>query len=144
MPGTRADIILQFVWTTKRREAMILAEGRDALYNCIAGQVAADGCRALAIGGTEDHIHVLVSMRTEVAPADLAQRMKGISSHFCKDKLGWAGFYWQEGYGVFSVSRAHVRRVTAYIRQQEAHHARGDLWTSCEMGEVDGEDEAGT
>jgi len=125
--------VLQFVWATKGREPTILVEGREALHNCIAGQVTAAGCRPLVVGGTDDHVHVLVAMRTDVAPADLAKQAKGISSHFCKDQLGWNSFYWQDGYGVFSVSRSHVRRVATYIREQESHHSRGNLWRACEV-----------
>jgi hypothetical protein len=32
------------------------------------------------------------------------------------------GFYWQNGYGAFSVSPSNVPQVTAYIANQEEHH----------------------
>ncbi len=132
MPDTKADIVLHFVWGTKHRQPWVEAEARQALYNCLAGQVTALECRTLAVGGTDDHVHVLVGMRTDVCAAEVAKQVKGISSHFCKDKLGWAGFYWQEGYGVFSVSRSHVDSVIAYIERQVEHHAANRLWQACE------------
>jgi len=132
MPDTKADIVLHFVWGTKNRHPWIEAERRQDLYNCLVGQVTATGCRTLAVGGVDDHVHVLVAMRTDVSAAELAQQVKGISSHFCKDRLGWQTFYWQDGYGVFSVSRSHVKRVMAYIENQVQHHAEGRIWRVCE------------
>jgi len=132
MPDTKADIVLHFVWGTKQRQPWIASGARQDLYNCLVGQVTALDCRTLAVGGTDDHVHMLVGMRTDVCAAAVAQQVKGISSHFCKDQLGWAGFYWQAGYGVFSVSRSHVKRVIAYIERQVEHHAANRLWPACE------------
>ena len=132
MPDTKADIILHFVWGTKNREPWIEVHHRQDLYNCLVGQATALNCHTLAVGGTDDHVHMLVGMRTDVCAAELAQQVKGISSHFCKDRLGWECFYWQEGYGVFSVSRSHVKRVIGYIERQVEHHAADRLWQTCE------------
>jgi putative transposase len=132
VPDTKADIVLHFVWGTKNRHPWIEAGSRHDLHNCLAGQVTALHCRTLAVGGTDDHVQMLVAMRTDVSAAKLAQQVKGISSHFCKDRLGWNCFYWQEGYGVFSVSRSHVKRVIGYIERQVEHHAAGRLWQTCE------------
>ena len=33
-------------------------------------------------------------------------------------------FFWQEGYGAFSVSNSHVDAVVAYIKGQEEHHRK--------------------
>ena len=132
MPDTKADIVLHFVWGTKNRQPWIEPECRQDLYNCLVGQVTALHCRTLAVGGTDDHVHMLVAMRTDVSAAELARQVKGISSHFCKDRLGWEYFYWQEGYGVFSVSRYHVKRVVACIDNQVQHHAANNVWQTCE------------
>jgi putative transposase len=141
MPDTKADIVLHFVWRTKHGYPWIAAEHRQALHNCIVGQATDLGCRTLAIGGVDDHVHLLVAMPTTVSAAEVAHQVKGVSSHFCKDRLGWSGFYWQDGYGVFSVSRSHVTRVVTYVQNQEQHHAAGTTWASCEeVGEGRGEE----
>ena len=33
-------------------------------------------------------------------------------------------FYWQEGYGAFSVSQSQVARVMRYIEQPREHHEK--------------------
>ena|SRR5947209_8062492 len=80
-----------------------------------------------------DHVHLLVTVPSRLSAADLAQQVKGVSSRFVSEQLpGHEGFYWQEGYGVFSVSRSHVKRVIAYIRDQKHHHQANLLWPEWE------------
>ena len=45
---------------------------------------------------------------------------------------GYEGFRWQEGYGVFSVSRSHVKRVKAYVEGQKQRHEAGNVWPEWE------------
>jgi hypothetical protein len=76
-----------------------------------------------AIGGVEDHVHLLTSLRTTQAPADLTRELKKASSIWIAEN--WErGFAWQEGYAVFTVSWTHVAAVRRYIAGQEAHHAK--------------------
>ena len=64
--------------------------------------------------------------------------MKGVSTNFVRDQLQTGEpFNWQDGYGVFSVSRSHVKRVIAYVENQKQHHASNKLWSE---REEDGED----
>ena len=81
--------------------------------------------RILEIGGTADHVHALVSIRTGVSVAEAIRKLKSLSS-------GWvhatfpdeAAFGWQAGYGAFTVSESSAESVVQYIRKQEKHHER--------------------
>ena len=141
MRRTKAEIHLHFVWGTVHRLPLITPEVEREIYRCISGEVERAQCILLALNGMPDHVHLLVRMPTKLAPAALMQRVKGISSNFVRDQLRPDElFAWQDGYGVFSISRPHVRRVTNYIMNQKTHHAEGTLWPdSEETGE-----EAGT
>jgi REP-associated tyrosine transposase len=77
---------------------------------------------AVAIGGTENHAHVLFHLPPKLALAKAVQLLKGNSSKW----IGEQGieFAWQEGYGAFSVSTSNLSAVTRYIRYQEAHHRK--------------------
>ena len=80
-----------------------------------------------------DHVHLLVKTPTRLAPARLMQQVKGVSSHFTHDRLAECeGFFWQEGYGVFSVGRNQRQAVIAYIANQKQHHAANTLHTAWE------------
>lgn len=77
----------------------------------------------IAIGGVEDHIHILFGWRTDEAISVLMRNLKSNSSkwiHQTYPKM--ADFRWQEGYAIFSVSQSQVDRVKHYIANQEKHH----------------------
>lgn len=82
----------------------------------------------LAIDGMPDHVHVLLLFPTTVSIASLVKQMKGAFSSLARNLWPESFFQWSEGYGVFSVSRAHLDRVATYIRNQKSHHASGKLW----------------
>lgn len=79
--------------------------------------------KALSVGGTDNHVHVLLSLPATMPIAKAVQLLKCNSSGWVNDELAaYRGFSWQEGYGAFSVSASAVERVTDYIRRQEEHH----------------------
>jgi REP element-mobilizing transposase RayT len=78
---------------------------------------------ALAVGGVEDHVHLLVGLRTTQAVADITRELKKASSNWVTEKWD-REFGWQEGYAAFSVSATHIDPVRDYIARQEKHHAK--------------------
>jgi len=134
MRQTKAEIYLHLVWTTAGRAAMVTEAIEADVYRCIEDQVKRHfRSDVLAIGGMPDHVHALVRIRTTVAVSKLVQQMKGVSTTFVRDKLRTGEpFNWQDGYGVFSVSRSHVKRVITYIQNQKQHHASDKLWPEWE------------
>jgi len=71
-------------------------------------------------GGVEDHVHLLVSLKTTDTPAELVRELKKASSVWTEKYEPL--FQWQEGYSIFSVSQTHVPRIRNYIMNQETHH----------------------
>jgi REP element-mobilizing transposase RayT len=77
----------------------------------------------LRVGGVADHAHILCRLGREMALAELVKRAKCESSQWLKTKsIDLRDFYWQNGYGAFSVSPAHVEPLREYIIKQEEHH----------------------
>lgn len=125
-----------FVWTTWRRQALITDEIERPLYRCIESQVRKVNGTVLAIGGISDHVHLAVLLPGIIAPSQLMQRAKGVSSTFGRDELLPGGLFgWQDGYGGFTISGKHVDNVVAYIRNQKHHHAEGTLVPEWEPSE---------
>ncbi len=125
MPNTYTHIQLQFVFAVKFRQALISTNWKDELYKYITGIVRNNNHQLLAINGTADHIHILVGMRPTQSISDLLQDIKASSSKWINDrKLVRGKFAWQEGYGAFSYSKDDVKRVIAYIENQEEHHRK--------------------
>jgi putative transposase len=79
----------------------------------------------LQIGGTSDHINILCTLPKTIAPADLVEEIKKSSSKWIKTKgAHYNNFYWQDGYGGFSVSNSGVDGVKRYILNQKKHHEK--------------------
>jgi hypothetical protein len=80
---------------------------------------------ALLNGGTADHAHVLCLLARTNTLADVIAETKRSSSLWIKTKgNAYKDFYWQGGYGAFSVSHSNVKRVCDYIANQEEHHQK--------------------
>ena len=81
--------------------------------------------KALAIGGTTDHVHSLLSLPAPLSLAKAIQLIKGGSSKWIHDQLPkHRKFGWQDGYGAFSVSASQMKSVVQYIVGQKEHHRK--------------------
>ncbi len=74
------------------------------------------------VGGTNDHVHLLVDLRATHVLADFMRELKRSSSTWVHDEIGAKDFAWQEGYAAFSVSASALDDVQRYIENQEEHH----------------------
>lgn len=105
------------------------------LYQYLAHRAAALGGFVHAVGGTENHIHVVASIPPGLSVGQFLKYLKGGSSHYITHGGGApaGSFRWQEGYGIFSVGPRQLPRAIAYVQQQKAHHAAGTLITALEQ-----------
>ena len=94
-----------------------------------------------AIGGTEDHIHLVVSIPPKLAVAELVGSVKGSSTHYLNHDLAetLSQFAWQRGYGVLSLGSKQLDDAVAYVANQKAHHQQGGVVPSLER-DADEED----
>lgn len=77
----------------------------------------------LNIGGTANHVHLLLRLKPDMSISKIVQSMKAISSKWVHERPDLPrGFGWQTGYGAFSVSESQARAVRRYIEHQEEHH----------------------
>ena len=113
--------VFHVVFSTKQRMQLIRPDHQSRLWNYLAAIARNHGIQVLAVGGTEDHVHMLVVLPADMALSDAVRTLKANSSRWLRetDRL----FAWQEGYGAFSVSPSQLDRVKQYIANQPAHHA---------------------
>lgn len=121
--GSYNRTCLHLVWATKFRQPLITPVVREIVYGTFRAECEAMDTELLAVGGIEDHVHLLVRLHVSVPVADFVRRLKGLSSYRVTAVTGNA-FRWQGGYAVFTVSRFGVAKVRAYIENQERHHRR--------------------
>jgi len=111
------------VWSTKNREKTITADLEGRLWPYLGGIARENDMKALAIGGVEDHVHLLHSLPSSLAIAKAVQLLKGGSSKLVHDTFPeYHSFAWQEGYGAFSIGISQVDATVAYIQRQKEHH----------------------
>ena len=123
MPQSLSSLLAHIVFSTKGREPLILDELREDLHAYIGGILINCGGTLLAAGSVADHIHLLVSHPRVESPAELIKRVKIGTSLWIKERdRGLSGFYWQNGYGIFSISPSHRAALEKYIAHQAEHH----------------------
>ena len=139
MPQSLTKILVHIVFSTKDRFDLIPADLENELYRYIHGVIENKNARLIIVGGTANHIHLLVSVgRLEIS--QLIADIKRSTSLWMKKK-GVAKFYWQKGYGAFSVGQSQVGQVSNYIGNQKEHHSNHDYQdefrTLCQKYEVE-------
>ena len=78
---------------------------------------------ALMVGGTDDHVHLLLQLPSVLSIAKAMQSIKGGSSKWLHERR-FAGFAWQSGYGAFTIGASQKQTTLAYIANQAGHHKK--------------------
>lgn len=125
MAHSYTSILIHYIFSTKNREKIITNELQERLWPYMGGIARENNMKALAIGGIEDHIHLLISLPATLSIAKAIQLLKGGSSKWVHDRFpDHNNFKWQEGYGAFSVNISHADDTIAYIKRQKEHHRK--------------------
>lgn len=125
MPQSLAKVNVHIVFTTKYGQELINDEVRAELHSYVIGVLSNLGSYTYEIYANPDHIHILCTLPRTITMADLVSKIKTTSSKWLKNK-GVPDFYWQDGYGIFSVSSSKVEVVKKYIKNQQLHHKEVD------------------
>jgi putative transposase len=127
MGHSYARNLIHCVFSTKQRTPSIPSELEEKLWAYLYGIAENHKIKLLAVGGTQNHIHMLIAIPPTLSLSEAVSKLKANSSR-------WLGahehkFSWQEGYGAFSVGASQIDAVLNYIRTQHQHHAKHDFET---------------
>jgi REP element-mobilizing transposase RayT len=116
-------IYIHAIFSTKDRRRWLDESIRPRIHAYLATLARNAGCPLVVVGGPADHVHMLVDIGKKNHPVEMLGRVKQESSKFVKT-LGaeYGEFYWQRGYGMFSVGPTRIDEVKAYIDGQIEHH----------------------
>jgi REP element-mobilizing transposase RayT len=124
-PNTFTRLYVHCVFTPKGRQALLKQPIREKTEKYIYGIIKGKKCYPIAINGTEDHLHILVGFNPVISISDLIRDIKRSSSLFINSEKTFPfNFYWQEGFGAFTVGHRELDNVYKYILNQELHHSR--------------------
>src|ERR1700734_3360425 len=121
MAHTYVSELIHRVFSTKQRRNLIPPKVQPQLWSFLGGIARKSGFKALMIGGTENHVHILLSLPATMTIAKAMQLVKGASSHWMNETFK-REFAWQEGYGAFTVGISQKNDTIAYIQKQAEHH----------------------
>lgn len=124
MPQSFVNNNQHIVFSTYQRQRWIAVENQKKLWGYLAGTSKNLRCQPMAIGGIEDHVHLLIALPADLDIAEYVNKLKSSSSKWMKQFR--KDFAWQKGYGAFSVSASNLNAVTKYIETQPEHHKKID------------------
>ena len=121
--GSFRRLLYHTIITPYKREKILSKPNRSRLYKYIAAVSYNYVCPVYAINGTNDHIHILVSIKHDILISDYMKKIKISSSIFIKEKKLFPYFKkWSVGYSVFTCDYRTKDRIKKYIGNQEEHH----------------------
>ena len=125
MPQSLSQVILHIVFSTKERRPWLNPEIRPRLHAYLATLCRDCGCEAYRVGGAADHVHIAARLDRTITQADLLEKIKKTSSAWLKRQGSqYREFFWQGGYGDFSIGWSQLEELLRYIDHQEQHHRR--------------------
>jgi REP element-mobilizing transposase RayT len=123
MPQSLSRVILHIIFSTKNREPWLDSEARPRMHAYLATICRDLGAEFVQIGGVADHVHIVTTLPRTLSAAELIEDIKKRSSKWIKTlDTRHSGFFWQRGYGAFSVSPSQLDAAVEYVRTQHEHH----------------------
>ena len=116
---------VHIIFSTKNRQPFISQTYEDELFKYLGGVCKSLDCTPIQVGGYLDHVHILCLLNKNITIVKLLEELKTSSSKWMKTPANELGnFYWQDGYGAFSVNPSQVDTGSNYIQKQREHHER--------------------
>src|SRR5260370_32476653 len=123
MSHTYISDLVHCVFSTKLRKNLISPEIQPELWSFLGGVARKNGFKALMVGGTEDHVHILLSLPATMPVAKSLQLVNETSSRWMNERHT-RDFAWQEGYSAFTLGISQKNHTIAYIQSQAEHHRK--------------------
>ena len=125
MPQSLSKVYIHLTFSTKNRYPFINDAIKEELWKYLGGVCKALECNPIQVGGHNDHIHICCLLSKKIAQVKLVEEVKIKSSKWMKTKgRQYEQFYWQDGYGIFSVNPSEIDIVVNYIKNQGEHHKK--------------------
>ena len=123
MPQSLVKNYIHITFSTKNRQPLIDDKIEDELFKYLGGICENLECNPIIVGGYKNHVHILCLLSRKIALMKLIEVLKSHSSKWIKTKgTNYLKFYWQSGYGGFSVNPNQIDVVKNYILNQKDHH----------------------
>jgi len=123
MPQSLSKVILHIIFSTKNREPFLDSDARPRMHAYLATICRDLGAELVHVGGIADHVHIVTTLPRTLSQAQVVEQIKKTSSKWIKElDARYRTFFWQRGYGAFSVSPSQLEAVLQYVEAQQTHH----------------------
>jgi REP element-mobilizing transposase RayT len=130
MAHTYCSALFHCVFSTKERRKTIAPELQERLWAYMGGIARENAMKAIAVGGMDDHAHILLSLPSSLSISEAMRKIKGGSSRWLHESCGLTGFEWQQGYGAFSIGGWNTMRGMCGVESRRPYGTAGDVgWT---------------
>ena len=125
MAQSLSKVYVHITFSTKHRYPFIDNAIEQELWAYLGGICKALECNPIRVGGHSDHVHICCLLSKKITQVKLLEEVKTESSKWIKTKgRQYEKFYWQDGYGIFSVNPYELEKVVNYIDNQREHHKK--------------------
>jgi putative transposase len=125
MGQSLSNVYVHITFSTKYRQSLIDENIKTSLFEYLGGICKGLECYPLKVGGSVDHVHIVCLLSRKIPQMKLLEELKKQSSKWIKTKgANYSNFYWQDGYGIFSVNPSDTEVVVKYIISQGDHHKK--------------------
>ena len=125
MSQSLSNVYVHITFSTKKHHPFIDNNIEQELWAYIGGICKALECNPIRVGGYQNHAHICCLLSRTITQAKLLEEIKKESSRWIKTKgRQYSHFYWQDGYGIFSVNPSEIQKVVEYIDNQHKHHEK--------------------
>ena len=116
-------LLYHIVFCTKHRKNTISEQYEKELYAYILGIIENKKSKLYRIGGTENHLHLLIDMHPTFALSDFMKELKEYSSKWLAKNPNFPDFeYWAVSFAGFTYNLADKQKIINYIKNQKEHH----------------------
>lgn len=129
-----SELYVHLNWHTKNDLPMLDLKLEPVLFEYIRNYC--EKCKGIGfrgIGGTSDHIHLLIQFEPFICLADWVGKIKGGSSHEMNENFGSDRLQWQRGYGEVSFAKHDMPRLLGYVENQKEHHRKAKVNRTLEL-----------
>ncbi len=122
-------LLYHLVFGVKDRTCYIKEDELNRLHSYLAGIIKNLKGIPVIVNGMNDHVHILCYTPSVISISDFVKSLKGNSSHWMNEtfRSNKPKLYWQEGYGIFTVSYDNLEIIKSYIFNQQEHHRKSDF-----------------
>jgi len=125
MAHSLSKLYVHLIFSTKYRLPLLLDSFRSRFHDYLGGILRELEVPAIEMNSEPDHVHILFVQSRTMCLAEIVQEVKRSSSIWLKKvDSSLENFYWQKGYGAFSVSESLLEQIQIYIRNQREHHRK--------------------